>query len=265
MICVTARIVAGISSIFSFSDKDLDKEFIEANRLVMNEPKGGGMWLWKPYLILKTLNEIEYGDYLLYCDCSAIFVRRAKEIVNEAIDLNQSIIAYELPLLEKQWTDDETLEKYGFLGAGETNQLSASYILIKKDKSSLDFVSEWLNICSTSFLSLPDEFDFPCISHRYDQSVFSLLYKRQHYIPCVDISQYGAQPELYSQSNIKGLNVKLRHLYTFKNKLKFRVNGIRKFPFIILYRKGSVLRYFLSYLKHLVRGLFEKKRCNKYN
>lgn len=253
MICITAKQIAKVSSVFSYSEKDLDKRFIDENREVMGDPKGGGLWLWKPFLILKALNEIEYGDHLLYCDCSAIFVRNAKGIVDELTNLDQSVVAYELPLIEEQWTDSGTLKKYGSNEAGKTNQLSASYILFKKDDASLNFVLEWLNICCTSFLTLPNRFNSPCISHRYDQSVFSLLYKRKNYLPCIDISQYGAQPDLYSQSNIKYSDIKFGLLYSFESQLKFRVHGVRKYPFIILYRKGSVFRYLFSYLKYLLR------------
>ena len=47
--------------------------FIEHNR------RGYGYWLWKPYIIKKTMEEMKDGDILLYLDCGCeIDVRNNK-------------------------------------------------------------------------------------------------------------------------------------------------------------------------------------------
>ena len=38
-------------------------EFILANK------RGYGYWLWKPYLIMKTLEQMNDNDILVYADC----------------------------------------------------------------------------------------------------------------------------------------------------------------------------------------------------
>jgi hypothetical protein len=54
------------SKVFVFSESDLPLS-IKSSPLFYNN-KGGGFWLWKPYIIDKVLNEIEEGDIIVYSD-----------------------------------------------------------------------------------------------------------------------------------------------------------------------------------------------------
>ena len=35
--------------------------------------RGYGLWFWKPFLILKAMEQMADGDYLFYCDSGAVF------------------------------------------------------------------------------------------------------------------------------------------------------------------------------------------------
>ena len=41
--------------IIVFDKKDISLEFRGKNREILEEKRGGGYWLWKPYIIWKTL------------------------------------------------------------------------------------------------------------------------------------------------------------------------------------------------------------------
>ena len=43
---------------------------------IENNKKGYGYWLWKPYIIKKTLEKMKKGDILLYLDVKLIFKRK---------------------------------------------------------------------------------------------------------------------------------------------------------------------------------------------
>jgi hypothetical protein len=45
---------------------DLDPEFRHQNSMSFQTQRGGGLWLWKPYLINKTLHALSDGDYVMY-------------------------------------------------------------------------------------------------------------------------------------------------------------------------------------------------------
>ena len=44
-------------------------DFYKDNQSILDEERGGGWWVWKPYVILDALSKVEEGDYVLYCDC----------------------------------------------------------------------------------------------------------------------------------------------------------------------------------------------------
>src|ERR1035437_835611 len=48
-------------------------EFYLENKTILDEKRGAGYWLWKPYIILETFKNIEYGDIICYLDCGDTF------------------------------------------------------------------------------------------------------------------------------------------------------------------------------------------------
>mmetsp|Transcript_25921 Transcript_25921/g.62524 ORF Transcript_25921/g.62524 Transcript_25921/m.62524 type:complete len:195 (+) Transcript_25921:1011-1595(+) len=43
----------------------------QKNREILAKKRGGGLWLWKPYIINKTLATMNEGDYVVYHDAGA--------------------------------------------------------------------------------------------------------------------------------------------------------------------------------------------------
>ena len=57
------------SQIFSYGPQDLDAQFVKDHgEFIRNNPRGYGYWIWKPYIILKVLNQLDNGDILVYGD-----------------------------------------------------------------------------------------------------------------------------------------------------------------------------------------------------
>ena len=46
-----------VDEVFSYTFSDIDTKFHNDNKEILNNKKGGGYWLWKPYFILKSLNK----------------------------------------------------------------------------------------------------------------------------------------------------------------------------------------------------------------
>ena len=67
-ICNQARQLGAFSSITGLTDKDLkaDTEFwFKHGAFIKRNPRGFGYWIWKPYIIWKTLKSLPDGDILL--------------------------------------------------------------------------------------------------------------------------------------------------------------------------------------------------------
>ena len=170
------------------SPKDIDEKFYKTNKHILTEMRGGGYWLWKPYIILKTLqrNDIKNEDYIFYADSGSYFINSINPIIDLSRKYNQDIIPFSnkyLPL-QKEWTKGDTFiemkadeSKYC-----DTPQIGAGFILIKKSDLSIRFFRDLLFYAQHEVILT----DKPSVSenhkgfieHRHDQSIFSILCKQ---------------------------------------------------------------------------------------
>ena len=59
-------------NIIGYTDKNLKNDNIfweKHSNFITNNKRGYGYWIWKPYLIKKTMDNMKDGDILLYLDC----------------------------------------------------------------------------------------------------------------------------------------------------------------------------------------------------
>lgn len=184
-----------VDKVIEFSPKDIDNEFRNSHSNIFQYKRGAGLWLWKPYIILKALKSINDGDYLFYCDSGAYYTNKVSYLVKTMEKYQQSIMGFELPMLERQFTKGETFANMHY-EEKNNNQLLGGYVLLKKCKESINFVEEWLkyssieeNISPNRFSNISDSDDF--IVHREDQSIFSILYHQHNLIAFREPTQFG--------------------------------------------------------------------------
>jgi hypothetical protein len=191
-------------NIFGYTDLDLKKDEIFWNKhgeFIENNKRGYGYWIWKSYLILKTLKNINYNDIIVYADVGCHYNIYNKPVLLEYINiLNNSkyhgILSFELEPyrgipkiycggnLEKEYIKGDLFKYFNY----ETNndiknslQNCTTYMVVKKNYHSIKFIEKWYEICCNYHLLSdipsiePNEPEF--IEHRHDQSIFSLLVK----------------------------------------------------------------------------------------
>ncbi len=233
----TAYKYGGADKVISYSPNDIDMEFFKKNKKILTQSRGGGYWLWKPYFIKRTLEEIDYGDYLFYCDSGACFCSNIDYLIGCLESYKQDILCFEIPLIEKQWTkrDCFILMDCDYEEYTDTNQRIATYMLIKKSKKSMNFIEDYLKYsCDEKILTdldntLNKENYEGFIEHRHDQSIFSLLTKKYGFEGFREPSQYGDRPWEYFKNN------------RFYNQ---KVYENSKYPRILLsYRKADIKRF----------------------
>jgi hypothetical protein len=53
--------------------KDLDKNFIDKHtKFIENNSRGYGYWIWKPYIILQTMEKLNYNDIIIFSDSGSV-------------------------------------------------------------------------------------------------------------------------------------------------------------------------------------------------
>ena len=177
----SAAMYQAFDVIIPYQPHHIDPDYYEKHKDILSQRRGGGYWLWKPYLILKTLKSMPENDVLLYVDSSSVFrdgiyklLDLAKEndvVVFPNFHSNRGMI--KRSVIAKLVNDDESyLDKV---------QLDASAILMRNTAKTRSIVEEWLSYCEnpellTDIASKDEYKDFK--DHRHDQAILSIMYHK---------------------------------------------------------------------------------------
>ena len=178
----------------------LSAGFKKRNSQILTESRGRGYWLWKPYIILKTLLEsMADGDILMYQDAGAYLIGDSGPLLKLCEHSKYGILLFYLTFLEKHYTkrDAYVLMNMDYGHIYEMFQTLASFMLFEKNCMSLQFVMEWLAYALdprliTDMENTLGKENLPGFrEHRHDQSVLSLLSKKWAITVYRTPSQYG--------------------------------------------------------------------------
>jgi hypothetical protein len=142
-------------------------------------------WAYKPTVFFyKTfaINDcINKSAGFIYSDATNVF-NRYVDIKNYLIDDSLFLPYNHERLLNKYWTTNKCFEKMDCQSAREMMQYSAGFQAYISTEENKEFTQEMYNWMLDADVALPDTnvkrpdgLDSPCIEHRQDQSVFSLL------------------------------------------------------------------------------------------
>lgn len=169
-----------------YAPEDLDADFRKDHSDILSIKRGNGLWLWKPYVVLKTLERVNYGDYVFYCDSGAFFISSVEPLIQSMG--NYDVWVSDIGFVEEQWTKPEVFRLLKIEDRDDikkSRQVQASFVLCRKSEYSVKFIRAWLNLCSRTELIMPlqeGEEHGECIEHRDDQSLLSVCSKL-HEIP----------------------------------------------------------------------------------
>jgi hypothetical protein len=160
-----------------------ETEFYKKNQHILDQKRGAGFCLWKPFLVLETLKTMEDGDVLFYLDSADTFKNEIKDFLKAYFsNENNEIILTAGAFPNKDWTkrDCFILMECDEPRFHNAIQLEAGVLAIKKTDGMVNFVEEWLGYCKneniiTTIENVHGE-NFPSYKdHRYDQSVLTNL------------------------------------------------------------------------------------------
>lgn len=171
--------------------------------------RGAGYWIWKSYIIKKTLEIISEGDILLYSDAGAVYVNDIGMITKffDEKELNIMVFSHPHPLSEKKYTKRDVF----VIMDADTPQFTDSlqriggYIILRKCDETMQFVDEWHSAsCDyrliTDMHNVMGKPNYPeFIDHRHDQSLLSIIAKKHGVLEYRDPSQWGNKTFDYDQ------------------------------------------------------------------
>lgn len=190
-----AKATGEFSDIYVYGKEDLSGELLTSE--VIKVKRGGGLWSWKPDVILSTMLKHKKGDAIVYCDagCSIYPSKEWKKIWRK-LEKND-IIAQRIFQRTDKWTRKEIID---YFPDNEKQwltmcQYQATIIIIIISDFTLQFVREWRDVMIKHPDMIKDVSEsekkkqLPCfIENRHDQALYSAL-----------IYKYLAKPEFASK------------------------------------------------------------------
>jgi len=175
----------GFDDVYNYNREWLiTTDFYLENKEILDMSRGGGYWLWKPYIIIETMKKIENNNVVFYLDAGDNI---KKDILNEIksyMIINDYIIT--------NLNDNRGLNKFAtkrdcfiLMNCDEekyynVRQIEAGILVFKKTEFNINFLNEWLFFCKNKNIIT----DFPNIfgenfngfsDHRHDQSILCNL------------------------------------------------------------------------------------------
>lgn len=198
----TAYEKAKADKVIEFHEKDIEWMKAEYPEHFKHQ-RGGGLWIWKPWVCLKALEQINDGDYLFYCDAGQVFIDDLHLLIPDFEASGKDIMVFEQSLLSKCFTKHECYELMDWHDYSG-NQLLSGYIFMRKSATSMRYMQEWFDNMKDIRKAhgghyCPEIKEFwSFISHREDQSVLDILRYKWGIEGHRDPSDFGEFPWQYA-------------------------------------------------------------------
>ena len=169
-----------------FNKEDVDIDFAETHKSILSQSRGGGYWLWKPYVIKTLLNKVNDDDIVFYLDSKYYFTEDFTNLYSEYITNNDLLVWKNKPnepvWYMKNFCKMDVILKYDMYDKvfnGNAEDCWAGAILVRKTENAAKYMNEWFTMCceyeditdSQSKSANSEVF----IEHRHDQSLLSIV------------------------------------------------------------------------------------------
>ena len=171
--------------VITYGKEDLSDDILNVD--LMRYKRGGGYFVWKPFVVEKTLLSMNDGDILVYADSGCSVFKNDKWERYFHILNKYDALMFMLPLTCEAYTRKNIIEHFSAIGKNWKNryQIATTFFLLKKNEHTIQFVQEWKQtmlqhpefVVDVAKENLQEE-SFRFIENRHDQSIFcALAYK----------------------------------------------------------------------------------------
>jgi len=206
----TAKEIAGFDKVINYGKNSLSADFINRHATHFSYTRGAGYWVWKPQIIIDALNNINKNDLLMYSDSGCHFIDSMNPVFDRLENSYNNVLCFNLSQIEKDWNKRDCFINLDcdFPQYTDTKQIMSTFFLCKKNDFSYHIVNEWQRLVS-DFHMVADEFISPSKNqnyssfkeHRHDQSILSLICKKNKVSFMEDITEWG-NPEIRGTAQI---------------------------------------------------------------
>lgn len=236
----------GADKVLEYSYDTLSDEFKEKNKSIFKYTRGGGYWVWKPYIIRDALSIVQKDDYVVYTDAGSAFVQPMHLLIDAMNNEKTDVMAFCIDQIEIKYSKRDALilmdcDKDEII---HSPQICTGYIILRKTQRAVELIDQYLAYVQdrrivTDEPNVLGKDNYPeFIENRHDQTVWSLLCKKNGIRPFRDPSEWGLDHSLFSDE----------------------VNERSPYPQVIESHRNPKLHYFfqLNYKRKWWYGIFRR-------
>lgn len=168
------------------TDRPLAAWFEEWYKESISKDRGAGYWIWKPHIIARALFTAEAGEYILYTDAGVEIINSPRYLVDA---MEGEIMLFGNHYQHRDWCKREVFD---LLDCKDGFQVQASAMIFRCSQMSMNFVDEWMHLCTQKDL-INDKIWLEQYSsfqeHRHDQALLTAVAQkynlRLHWWPAV--------------------------------------------------------------------------------
>ena len=188
--------------VMNYSPNDIPEDYYSAHKLILDQKRGAGSALWKPYIILKTMEFLCDDELLLYMDCGDKIINNSfRNYVKDKLDYSNYLFIKNTHLNKDHTRRDcFTLMNCDTEYYWNYNILEAGIVGFRVSEDSISFVKEWLHWCEQEdvVMDVPNKNYFGkenlpgYTNHKCDQSILTNLVAKWGYntTPIQEIMRY---------------------------------------------------------------------------
>ena len=187
-LCREANNSKWFDTITSYGPEDLDSNFESKFENILKQPRIAGYGIWRPYIIKKKLDEIDYGDILIYLDAGCSINVNGKTRFNEYIEMlnnsDEGIISFQMPHKEKHYTTKEIFNYFDLdMNSDITNsgQILDGILIMKKNEKLININNTCYKVIYDNPLLFTDYYnnnqEVYFKDNRHEQSIYSVIRK----------------------------------------------------------------------------------------
>ena len=191
-----AREFNEFKTVTSYGPEDLSQEFKQKHKDILKCSRGGGYWIWRPYILKKKIDTVLEGDFVIYLDAGCTLNPKGKqkfhEYINKLGESEYGMLSFQMSgnngfgdiQKEKWWTTKEIFKYFEISlnnKIAESGQYLGGIFIMKKN----DHLMKLLDIMLKSVEDIPklftDEYNGNQLSYfqenRHEQSITSMIRK----------------------------------------------------------------------------------------
>lgn len=184
--------------IIHYNSKDIE-DFKEENKKIWSYGKGDGFWIWKPYIIQKTLEKNkEINDHIVvYCDTRYIVTGDITKPIREFFENKEETMFFLKNHHFSSYSRQHELmwskgDAFSLIGVDMNNmydneQCWSGFICLRNCDKSKSIIDQWLEYCKDERIisDIPNTIQNNhniFRENRYDQTVLSLVLKKNNFV-----------------------------------------------------------------------------------